>query len=556
MRSSRRGHGVRKVSLGILLAVIVAVGAIGTVRSKPSAAEPATTKRYQLPAGLPSRHARTVDPLEPRQVALATRDDKREHLALGQVRAHTQPFLADGHAGAVGSTLVVTARPKPYELAEVARLVPAAFERLADGALLLKVSLLVAPDAVLVVDSKTVPTLLLSSSAKGYATIDAIQSTLTLQGHVGRMLAVRSYDPTTGRADENRHDGRAYVRTRGGELNLRQTNTSELGFPFTGATSGVAWTAKLDHPATGGASNSTFVHNYFGAYSAGAEGLVIDRSAFLDNTIYGFDPHTATNHALVTDSAAALNGRHGFIFSEGCDHNVVRDSESFLNGGTGFMIDDGTPEHGLNRTSNDNALIDVSAHDNGDVGIVIEGGKGNSVEQSDVSNNGSGIWVRNQAAQTQIVDNRVSASRLSAVHLGEGLGTTQLTGNEITGATVGADSDGGSITIMTRNRIADTTAAGLRLDGDQRQARFTDVVISEAGSHAVDVRGMPLSKRALAGIDSGSVARAASWTLTSLLHDAVVLLWAAILVLPLLSRLPLLRRRLSVRFATAGATAT
>ena len=322
---------------------------------------------------------------------------------------------------------------------------------------------------------------------------------------------------------------------------------SDLGFAAaTGGTSGVAWTATAGRPATGGASDSTFRRNYFGAYTVGAQGLVIDRVAFLDNVIYGFDPHTGTNDTLVTHSVAARNGRHGFIFSEGCDRNLIRDSEAYLNGGTGFMIDDGTPEHGPDRASDGNRLLRVSAHDSGDAGVVIEGGSDNSVERSEVTNNEYGVWVREGAEETDIAYNRISATDRTGVLLAAGLGATRVTDTDVIGADVGVRSDGGSATLVADGVIRGTASAGLRLDGDQSSARFDAVVVDAVGSAALDVRGTPPPAAARDGIATGAGAPFwAGWTLASALHSAILLLWSAILVLPLASRTPLVRRLLT-----------
>jgi hypothetical protein len=388
------------------------------------------------------------------------------------------------------------------------------------------------------VDSATVPTLLLASSSTGYVTIRAVYATLRFRGHPDAPLTVRSSDPATGLPDDDRHDGRSYVLARGSEMDIRHTTLSDLGFATTGHTSGVAWKGAEDRPATGGAHDSTFRRNYFGAYSAEARGLVIARSAFLDNEIYGFDPHSATSDTLVTDSVAARNGRHGFIFSQSCDRNVIRDSESYLNGGTGFMIDDGIAPHGADRASDDNTLLRVSAHDNGDVGIVVEGGTGNVVEQAAVTNNEDGIWVRDGAAGTALVGNRVVATRRTAVRLEAGLGETLVADTEIVGAAVGTHSGGDATTLLRGNRTRGTTTAGLRLDGDQSGSRFADLHVLARAGRAVDVRGTAVPAAARAAIDTGPGAPfGATWTLGSALRVTIIALWSAILTLPVASRL-------------------
>ncbi len=541
MPSSRR-RGGRWAVLAVAAIALLASGG-SAVPSAAGGADPGHDARYATPDGLPARSARKDDP-DPALALLFERDKAEEEHARTQVGDHRQPFLAAPRPGTLeGPMLVVPDRGSPWDLAEVAALVPSAFERRPDG-LLLRTTLLVTDDAELVVDSATVPRLLLASSPVGYATIRTAYATLRFRGHPGVPLAVGSYDPATGRPDDDRRDGRAYVLARGSEMDVEHATFSDLGFATNGHTSGVAWVGIGGRPATGGASDSTFRRGYFGAYSADAEGLVIARSAFLDNVIYGFDPHSATIDTLVTDSVAARNGRHGFIFSQSCDGNVVRDSEAYLNGGTGFMIDDGIPPHGSGRNSDHNTLLRVSSHDNGDVGIVVEGGEGNRVEQAVVTNNEDGIWVRDGATGTALVGNRVVATRRAAVRLEAGLGETLVADTEIVGAAIGTYSEGGSSVLMEGNRTWGTTTAGLRLDGDQGRARFDDLQVLDSTGRAVQARGTALPASALAAIDTGPGAPPwATWTLASALHTSILGLWSAILMVPITARLLLRTRR-------------
>ncbi|HEY4376812.1 MAG TPA: right-handed parallel beta-helix repeat-containing protein, partial [Acidimicrobiales bacterium] len=437
-------------------------------------------------------------------------------------------------------------RATPYDITEVARLVPDAFDRLAGGALLLRDPMIVSPGATLVVDSATVPTLYLRSDRQGYAYLMGNRSTMAFRGHAGHPLTITSYDPATKRPDTDRRDGRSYIDDRGGKLAFDHAIVTRLGFASAGETSGVAWMQTAGNLATGAAIDTTFSHNYFGAYSAGAEGLVITRDRFVANDVYGFDPHTATNDTVVSHSVATLNGRHGFMFSDACHGNVVKDSTAYLNGGTGFMIDDGTPEHGYGRPSSDNTLLRVTAHDNGDTGVVIEGGTGNSVQQSHMTNNDYGIWVRNNAAATRLTGNTVTASLRSGIRLNAKLGLTHLTDDAIFGARSGITAGGGGVTVLNRVRIGETTMAGLRLEGDQHLTRFNHVLITDSGRNPVNVTGAPLTAKAMAGIQWH--APAVPWidrvSLAAFLHDTVVFLWAAILALPFISRIPLIARKI------------
>ena len=535
---SSRSRGRLKRSCGVAGALAFVLAASTAVAVSPSAAmgeSPQDVARTALPPG--PEPAEVVPPDELRLPELARHDTDRDHRALADVKHHTQPyvFTDDAHGG--DRVLVLPPAAHAYDLADVARRAPSSFRWLSGHRLVLEDSLVVAPGAALVVDSSTVASLLLASDATGYRTIRLVYSALTLQGHPGRTLLVSSIDRATGRTDGDRSDGRAYILDLGGRLLVNATQADSLGFASTGMTSGVAWAALDGRAATGGARGSTFIRNYFGAYTAGAERLRFDRTAFLHNIVYGFDPHTGTTDTLVTHSRAEFNGRHGIIFSEGCSRNVVRDSTASGNGGAGFMIDDGAIGSGLGRPSDGNRFIRVSAHDNAQAGVIIEGGTGNTVEDSRTSGEAYGIWVRNEAAETRLSTNHITDAGRAAIRLGPGLGETEVAGNLIRGGPIAIRSEGGSATWISGGQITDVTRIALRLDGDQQRTRFSDLSITAPHAHEVELRGVKTTIDELTHPARGSSVHSTHWSLVSMLHRLVFVLWALILLPTIVTRL-------------------
>jgi hypothetical protein len=328
-------------------------------------------------------------------------------------------------------------------------------------------------------------------------------------------------------------------------MRFATARVSYLGYSSSGATSGVAWTAFDGRGPRGGARDTTFDRNYYGAYASGADGLQVDRAAFLHNVVYGFDPHTDTKNVVVSRSRAEANGRHGFMFSEGCENNVVRDSTATGNRGVGFMVDDGTLTTGLGRPSDLNTFLRVKAVDNGWAGIVIEGGTGNSVEDSLTTGQQYGIWVRDQAAQTSVTNNRITRAATAGIRLGPGLGQTDVAGNRIAEVPVGIRSDGGSDTLISGGVISRPTNVGLRLDGDQRSARFAKVTIVAAHGHEVELGGTRTTLARVAHLvqtTSAPAGASATISMVGMLHRMVFVLWALILVPALLTRLGARRR--------------
>jgi hypothetical protein len=326
--------------------------------------------------------------------------------------------------------------------------------------------------------------LLLSSTPRVRANVVAVGGRLVL-----RDVSVRSRGADGG-PDLDLHDGRAYLQVQAGHMALRSVRATHLGFA-TGSTSGVAWMQRLGIPSTGGATDSTFAHNLYGVYSSGASGLRFLRDRFVHNHVYGFDPHGAppgagtnealgTNDTLVSDSIAAYNGRHGFIFSSGCHRNVVRNSISRFNGGNGFVIDDGRIRGTVVNPSNDNTLRNVVATRNGGTGVVIEGGRDNAVVASRIDTNRAGVRISDRARNAVVRDTTVVNTLWTAISVSEG-STAHIDSVSVTAAAVGVRSTG--MSNITGVVVQNAAVAGFQLQPTDRVVRAS---VTGTGARTVD----------------------------------------------------------------------
>ena len=549
MRSpaERRGAIAGLAALTLLAAIAASSWVLA---GHPVDATPLSPNSYSPPSHL-ARYDGAAVGISPSQLRSVVNDDQRVRHALTVAVHHRAPFLASPATGRHDPvTLVLTPRARPYTLETVMARVPSAFVRPGPGTVLLKYPLLLTPGSALVVDSKTVTTLQLSSDPGSYAAITAVSARLDLRGHPGHPLLVTSWDPHLRGPDLLESDGRAYVQNRGGTLTVRAAALSYLGFGI-GRSSGVAWLGSGTTKARGGAAWSTFSHNHFGGYSFAAEGLVVTHSAFLDNTVYGFDPHDGTSHSVISDSVAARNGRHGFIFSRGCHDNVLRHDEAYDNGVAGFVIDDGrvasdgNPRHAVAVPSDRNRLVDVLAHDNGTVGVIVEGGTGNSVEHSTIDNNRYGIWVKNATSSTLLLGNTVRRSRLTGIRLFAGTRSTDISDNLIAGGAIGITADSATGTRLKGVRVTDAVRTGLRIAGPHDGLVLTAVSLSGIGRRAVDVHRANLPGPLLTGVETRGwqVTRATPTPLQYVSKHANLVAWVPIVVLPPLFWLPSRRRR-------------
>lgn len=168
-----------------------------------------------------------------------------------------------------------------------------------------------------------------------------------------KAVEISSFDSSTGGPDYITTDGRSYVRARkSSRLDIINSELNYLGSGIVekaqaaqhgGGVYGVSWRIPQDKAgkdiATGWVENSTFSNNYFGAYTFGASGMYWGGNRFIENKVYGLDPHDDSNNFLVENNLFANNGKHGFIISKRCNFNIIRNNRSVNNGGHGFMLD-------------------------------------------------------------------------------------------------------------------------------------------------------------------------------------------------------------------------
>ncbi|QTE29047.1 right-handed parallel beta-helix repeat-containing protein [Pengzhenrongella sicca] len=146
-------------------------------------------------------------------------------------------------------TLVLTKRDAPYGVAELLALAPQTFVRDLDGAYLLSENIVIQPGAVLDLGSAGPLEIRMASDAARFVSIVNLGGELNLRGTSAAPVTVTSWDRDAGAPDLKTDDGRAYVRSVGGRVDLAGVTFSDLGF-WSGRTGGVALTGS-DLPSAG-----------------------------------------------------------------------------------------------------------------------------------------------------------------------------------------------------------------------------------------------------------------------------------------------------------------
>ena len=371
----------------------------------------ASYTRPELPPGPAAYNPRPL-PVMPILTSMQAREFERSHrLSSGAPMPSVQltgPTFPD-----LMPTIVLAPREEPYRLSELRQKLPSAFGSVGD-ALLLRASIEAPTGTHLFIDAAQTPDVRLTSSSKGFVTIISRGGEIDIAGTAGQVLRLTSWDEERQTNDTNPEDGRSFILSQGGRMDITRADLGYLGFGASGTSSGIAWRGEPAGPGSPGApaygdvTASTLHHNWFGAYTSEARNMRWAHNSFAYNDAYGFDPHDLSNDFVVEHNVAHGNGRHGFIFSRGCDRNIMRNNVAFDNRGHGFMIDDGRSEDAELAParflpSNDNQIVNNHAYDNDGSGVEIEGGTGNVVKDNVLERNYVGVRLKNGASAARRV---------------------------------------------------------------------------------------------------------------------------------------------------------
>jgi parallel beta-helix repeat protein len=237
-------------------------------------------------------------------------------------------------------------------------------------------------------------------------------------------VTVTSWDPERGGPDLDPSDGRAFILyERGSRLDVNRSTITYLGSDRSGAY-GTSWRTG---GTTGGAIDSVFSNNWFGVYTFEARDLVFRGNRFVDNDLYGLDPHDYSYRLTVEGNVASGNGSHGLIFSRGVVDSVLRDNHVFDNGGNGIVLDLGS-----NRNVIENNVVENNKKD----GIVLIGSGDSRITNNTVRGNRTGIRLNDPGSRNvDVVSNLIDGNR-TGIHLYKGAGNIRFESNVVS-ATAG-----------------------------------------------------------------------------------------------------------------------
>ena len=166
-----------------------------------------------------------------------------------------------------------------------------------------------------------------------------------------------------------------------------------------------------------GGDGSVLRHNnlhdlYFGFYSRGVGGMIIENNHIYNNSRYGLDPHTGTHDMIIRSNVVNDNGGIGIICSLDCYNITIENNEVYNNVEPGIMF---------SRNMYNSIARNNYVHNEG-IAIFVSRSHNNEIYNNTVSDSTNAIYVRYHSSNNSIHDNTVINST-NGIHVdGTGAG--------------------------------------------------------------------------------------------------------------------------------------
>lgn len=294
---------------------------------------------------------------------------------------------------------------------------PKSLVKMKDGSFLAKVPIIVSHNGILLIDEKD---RLLLSEERGSFLVNAGG----LYIFDSQVIAWRESTQTPAHYTGDRKSFRPFLTSLGGSFSYlinsyfeslgAKAQRMSWGVSFMTHTSGTiekspAETAvDIKAPPSGWIIGSTFVDMYFGFFSYEAEDIAIINNVYINNIVYGIDPHDRSSGLIIAKNKVyGTVEKHGIIISREVNESYIFDNEVYDNNRSGIMLD---------RSSEHNIVAYNKSYDNGGDGITIYESSHNLLWGNKVySNKEHGIRVRN-SIDVSVQNNAIVGNLGTAVY--------------------------------------------------------------------------------------------------------------------------------------------
>jgi Right handed beta helix region len=480
-----------------------------------------------------------------KETALVAGEDARIRTLMHDAKHIRQPQTVR-YPGAL-PTLVLPPRVGGYTAADLVQ--QGALVMQPGGIGLLQESVFVEAGTQLSLGAPALTTLYLASGGGGFTSIVGWGGDLSFAGTAARPLTITGWVPSAKSAAADKGDGRAYIREIGATMTIAYARVSSLGF-WSGRTGGVAWTGTSRSSSTGGAHDSTFTGDTYGAFVSRGRDVTFSADRFESNELDGLHIHRYSVGAQVTSSSAARNGGSGFLVDRATTNTVLRGDVSVHNAANGYLFD-GRPlvsgasaSGGSNAPSSGTALTGSSAAGNAHTSVLIEGGTGTVVKSDQFCSPTTAVALRAGATNSVVTGDYIGCAPRSGISVGPSAAGTVIYGNIVSRPGIGLLIRSSGPVSMYDNRIIGATVFGVSARGAASRVNGVGNVMSGTGDRAVDARTVA-SVSGLSGTDTSGWAHNARVTFVSYLEfHPLASLWLGILVVILLAAGWSFRRKL------------
>lgn len=334
------------------------------------------------PGGAGAAPAAGVDAESANQAALVAAEDRRlieirSVAAVAPLRGGTEYSKPYRLTTGSGYTLVLTSRSAPYTVSDLLTLAPQTFVRQTDGSYLLLENLYLNAGAKLTLANPGGLTVRLASASTGFVSIVSFGGALSFVGTEQQPVKITSWDPRTKQPDTTVKDGRAYIRSVGGQFRAEYLQAANLGF-WSGRTGGVSLTG-TDRPDTGKTegpdAHQTKTERKAGA-DAGKEGNA--GPARPDQTPAAGDVYAQPSGKLSTPDTRFGTADASFVSAK-ITHTTFDGNAYglFISSADGIEVSDSTIERSLidgvilHRFASNGILERVTSNDNAGDGFVL-----------------------------------------------------------------------------------------------------------------------------------------------------------------------------------------
>ena len=168
-----------------------------------------------------------------------------------------------------------------------------------------------------------------------------------------------------------------------------------------------------------GGDGSVLKHNnlhdlYFGFYSSGVGGMIIENNHIYNNSKYGLDPHTGTHDMIIRSNVVNDNGGIGIICSLDCYNITIENNEVYNNVEPGIMF---------SRNMYNSIARNNYVHNEG-IAIFVSQSHNNEIYNNTVSDSSNAIYLKDSSSNNIIHHNTVINSPKGINAFGAGGGNT------------------------------------------------------------------------------------------------------------------------------------